>query len=184
MGVRAARALRRTARDPAMRTTVERIISLLLSMALVASCTPAAGDGAPPQIALAGPAPAGSCSEWVGQPVDRTCIPRMAMADHALALEIEERCGACGSTAERCTVSLEGRTLTLSLDGKTCEPAPGASCREGHCGKNRVRCNVPPLPEGRYQVRYGDTGGRVDTLDVVVGQGAAKACALEDATGG
>lgn len=165
---------------------MERAISLLAIGLLVGlgACTPAAGEGAAPQIALAGPAPAGSCSEWVSQPVDRTCIPRMAMADQPLALEIEERCGPCGSTAERCTVSLEGRTLTLSLDGKTCEPAAGSSCREDHCGKNRVRCNVPPLAEGRYQVRYGDTGGRVDSLDVVVRGDAATACALDKLPGG
>lgn len=155
------------------------VVALLTA---VTACTPA--EAVPPQIALAAPAAPGTCSEWVAQPVDRTCIPRMARADRPLVLEIEQRCGSCGSTGERCTVSLEGRTLTLSLDGKTCEPPAGVSCGEDHCARNRVRCNVPPLPEGRYQVRYADTGGRVDSLDVVAGGDAATACVLERASGG
>jgi hypothetical protein len=146
-----------------------------------AACTP--GDGAPPQIALARPAAPGTCAEWTGQPVDRTCLPRMALAGAPLVLEIEERCGACGSTAEQCTVSLEGRTLTLSLDGKTCEPPAGIACSEA-CAKNRVRCKIPPLEEGRYMVRYGDPGGRVDSLDVVLSREAATTCALDDVPGG
>jgi hypothetical protein len=155
------------------------LVMLFAAVGTVVACTP--GDGVPPQIALAVPAAAGTCSEWIAQPVERTCIPRMVMADEPLVLEIEQRCGACGSTAERCTVSLEGRTLTFSLDGKTCEPAAGSSCPEDYCGKNRARCHVPPLPEGRYQVRYGDTGGRVDSMDVVVRADAATACSLADA---
>ena len=146
-----------------------------------AACTP--GDGAPPQIALARPPAPGTCSEWTGQPVDRACLPRIAMAGAPLVLEIEERCGACGTTAESCTVSLEGRTLTLSLDGKTCEPPAGVACSEA-CGKNRVRCKVPALDEGRYVVRYGDTGGRVDSLDVVARRDAATACSFEDVVAG
>ena len=142
-----------------------------------AACTP--GDGAAPQIALARPPAPGTCSEWKSQPVDRACIPRTAMAGAPLVLEIEERCGVCGTTAESCTVSVEGRTLTFSLDGKTCEPPAGVACSEA-CGKNRVRCKVPPLDEGRYVVRYGDTGGRVDSLDVVARRDAATACSLED----
>jgi len=104
----------------------------------------------------------------------------MALADTPLFLEIEERCGPCGSTAERCKVSVEGRTLTLSLDGKTCEPAAGASCGDT-CGRNRVRCAIPPLPEGRYRVQYGDTSGKTDSLDVTSRGDAATVCTLDDA---
>lgn len=162
---------------PGLFATLLRAVAAAIVVA--PGCTP--GDGVPPQIALAVPTAAGTCSEWVAQPVERTCIPRMAMADHPLVLEIEQRCGGCGSTAERCTVALEGRTLTLSLDGKTCEPRAGVTCGDDFCAKNRARCSIPPLPEGRYQVRYGDTGGRVDSLDVVVRSDAATACALEQA---
>jgi hypothetical protein len=81
--------------------------------------------------------------------------------------------------AETCSVSVEGRTLTLSLDGKTCEPPAGVACSET-CGKSRVRCRVPPLDEGRYVVRYGDPGGRVDSLDVVFDHEAATTCSLEE----
>jgi hypothetical protein len=161
----------------AMAAGVVRSMSCV-GLALVAfACTP--GDGPPPQIALATPTAAGMCTEWLAQPVERTCIPRMAMADQPLELEIEQRCGACGSSSERCAVSLEGKTLVLSLDGKTCEPAVGASCDESFCARNRARCHVPPLPEGRYQVRYGDTGGRVDSLDVVVRDDVPTSCSLD-----
>jgi hypothetical protein len=158
--------------------------ALLLAGALGAvACAPA--DAGPPQIALARPPAPGTCSEWTGQPVDRSCLPRMAKAGAPLLLEVEARCGACGTTAESCTVSLEGRTLTLSLDGKTCEPPVGSACGQS-CARNRVRCKVPPLDEGRYVVRYADTGGRVDSLDVVWGRDAATACSLDDVavTGG
>jgi len=117
--------------------------------------------------------------EWVGQPVDRTCIPRMAKADEPLVLEVEERCGACGSTIERCSVTLEGRTLTLSLDGKACEPAAGTSCPES-CGKGKIRCEVPPLPEGKYEVRYGDTSGRIDHFEVAPVPDAKTRCILDE----
>jgi hypothetical protein len=99
-----------------------------------------------------------------------------------LVLEMEARCGACGTTAERCTVSVDAHVVTLSLDGKTCEPPVGELCREV-CGKNRVRCKVPPLVEGRYEIQYGDTSRRVDTLDIVVKSDAATACTLDDVGG-
>jgi len=153
----------------------------LLFVGLASACNPS--DGAPPQIALARAPEPGTCAEWTGQPVERTCLPRMALAGAPLELEIEERCGACGTTADTCTVSVEGRTLNLSLDGKTCEPPVGSSCREA-CSRNRVRCKVPPLAEGRYMVRYGDPGGRVDSLDVVLRRDAATSCALDDAPAG
>jgi hypothetical protein len=160
------------------------LVTLAAAAALVA-CTPGDGEGPPPQIALAVPTSAGMCSAWVAQPVERTCIPRMAMADRVLVLEIEQRCGACGSTAERCSVAVEGRTITLSLDGKTCEPKEGASCAADYCARNRARCSIPPLGEGRYQVRYGDTGGRVDSLDVVVRDDVPTTCILgEEGAGG
>jgi hypothetical protein len=168
-------------RSPMTTVTTATLALVLGAVAFGAgACTP--GDGAPPQIALARPPAPGTCGEWKGQPVDRSCLPRMARAGAPLVLEIEERCGVCGATAEVCTVSVEGRTLTLSLDGKTCEPAAGVACTEA-CGKNRVRCKVPPLDEGRWVVRYGDTGGRVDSLDVVSSRDAATACSLEDAAG-
>lgn len=159
-------------------------LSLSLSLAALSTgaggCSP--GETAPPQIALAAPPAPGTCAAWVGQPVERSCVPRTAMADTPLVLEVEEQCGVCGTTAERCSVTLEGRTLTLSLDGKTCEPPPGVACRES-CARKRVRCRVPALPEGRYVVRYGDLGGRVDSLDVVASRDAPTACMLEDSGG-
>lgn len=160
-------------------TTAASLVAMAVGLgSVVVACTP--GEAAPPQIALAAPLAPGACAEWIGQPVDRSCVPRMAMADTPLTLEVEERCGACGTTAETCNVSLEGRTLTISLDGKTCEPPAGVACSEA-CAKNRLRCNVPSLPQGRYIVLYGDPGGRVDSLDVVSRSDAATACSLDDA---
>lgn len=151
-------------------------VGMVLALIALVACE---GEGPPPQIALATPTAAGMCTEWLAQPVERTCLPRMAMANRPLVLEIEQRCGACGSTAERCGVTVEGRTVTLSLDGRTCEPLDTHACGEAYCAKNRAKCNVPPLPEGRYQIRYGDTGGRVDSLDVVVRDDVATSCLLE-----
>lgn len=157
------------------------LLSIALALAsLGVAC--ASGGSAPPQIALAVRPLPGMCAEWLGQPVDRSCLPRTARADAPLVLEIEERCGACGTRAETCNVSVEGRTITLSLDGKTCEPPAGAACSES-CAKRRVRCRVPSLPEGRYVVRYGDPGGRVDSLDVVTKSDAPTACSLDDVGG-
>ncbi len=164
-----------------MRTRACLLGAALGLLGLAPACNPS--DGAPPQIALSRAPDPGTCAEWTGQPVDRSCLPRMARAGAPLVLEIEERCGACGTTADTCTVSVEGRTLTLSLDGKTCEPPAGFACREA-CGRKRVRCKVPALDEGRYMVRYGDPGGRVDSLDVVLRRDAATTCSLEDAPSG
>ena len=164
-----------------MTTRACLVAAALGVLGLAPSCNPS--DGAPPQIALSRTPDPGTCAEWTGQPVDRSCLPRMARAGAPLVLEIEERCGACGTTADMCTVSVEGRTLTLSLDGKTCEPPAGFACREA-CGRKRVRCKVPALDEGRYMVRYGDPGGRVDSLDVVLRRDAATTCSLEDAPSG
>jgi hypothetical protein len=151
------------------------VLALGLGSAAVA-CSP--GEVAAPQIALASlPAP-GTCAAWVGQPVDRSCLPRTARSDTPLFLEVEERCAACGTSAERCNVSVEGRTVTLSLDGTTCEPRAGVACQES-CARRRVRCEVPALAEGRYVVRYGDIGGRVDSLDVVSRGDAPTGCKLD-----
>ena len=161
------------------------VVAFGASVAAVAfgasGCTP--GDAGPPQIALAAPPAPGTCAEWTGQPVDRSCVPRMAKAGMPLVLEIEERCGVCGTTAERCSVAVDGHVISLSLDGKTCEPPPGVACSES-CGKNRVRCKLPPLAEGRYEIQYGDTSRRVDTFDVVHRHDAATACTLDDPTAG
>ncbi len=171
-------------RTPMANATLRTVSALVLGCSLVVvgagGCSPS--DAGPPQIALARPPAPGTCSEWRGQPVFRSCLPRSAMSGAPLVLELEERCGACGSTAESCTVSVEGRTLTLSLDGKTCEPPAGVACSAA-CGKNRVRCKVPALDEGRYVVRYGDTGGRVDSLDVVPSRSAATTCSFDDSGG-
>jgi hypothetical protein len=155
---------------------VARVVPFL-SCLLIAGCTP---ENATPQIALATPPAPGTCAEWMGQPVDRSCIPRMAAAGKPLVLEIEERCGGCGDTAERCTVAVDGHVISLSLDGKTCEPPPGVACSEV-CGKNRVRCKLPALDQGRYEVHYGDTSRHIDTFDVVMRADATTACTLEDA---
>ncbi len=125
----------------------------------------------------------GTCLEWTGQPVERTCVPRIARADAPLVVEIEERCGACGSTAERCTVSIEGRSITLSLDGKACEPAQGAQCTEA-CAKSRIRCSIPALSEGKYRIQYADASGRLDYVELVQDPTATTSCTLEDAPKG
>ena len=132
---------------------------------------------------LARPAAPGTCLEWAGQPVDRTCIPRMARADAPLVLEIEERCGACGSTADKCTVTVDGKSVTLSLDGKACEPLEGMPCAES-CSKRRIKCEIPALSEGKYNVRYGDAAGEAETITVVQQPDAVTACLLDDVKGG
>jgi hypothetical protein len=159
-----------------MKHAMARHVGLLAAasgIAAIVACTPAENA----QIPLTAPLAPGQCTEWIGQPVDRTCLPRMAMANRPLLLEMEERCGTCGTTAERCTVTVEGRTITLSLDGKACEPAAGTACRDA-CSKNRVKCKIAPLAEGHYKVRYGDTSGRTDHIDVM--SEGATACMLDD----
>lgn len=162
---------------PSMCRRVLSVVSFL-ALGLVAAC-----EEQQAQFPLARPAAPGTCLDWVGQPVDRTCVPRVARADAPLVLEIEERCGACGSTAERCTVTVDGKSVTLSLDGKACEPKVGAQCTEA-CAKSRIRCQIPPLSEGKYTVRYGDASGAVDTLSVVQQPDATTSCILDDAPKG
>ncbi|MBS2013646.1 MAG: hypothetical protein JST00_12200 [Deltaproteobacteria bacterium] len=149
-----------------------------LTLGLAAAC-----EERQAQFPIARPAAPGTCIDWAGQPVDRTCIPRMARANAPLALEIEERCGACGSTAETCTVTVDGKSVVLSLDGKACEPKEGTQCTES-CSKRRIRCQVPPLSAGKYNVRYGDAAGEVETVTVVDQPDATTTCILDDAAKG
>lgn len=147
----------------------------LVGLATVAlACEPSAPKAPFTYAAFAAP---GECVDWRGQPVERTCVPRVARADEPLVLEMEGRCGACGTTIDACDVAVDGRVVTISLDGKACEPAAGLACSDT-CAKRRVRCEIPPLTAARYQVRYGDTSGRVDILEVADVAGAATACVL------
>ncbi len=154
---------------------VRRVLVALLGVGpgvlLLAAC---ASDPPPPRIPLARLAGT-DCVAYEGQPLDRVCVPRAARENTALVLEVEERCGSCATTVDRCTVTVEGRDVILSLDGKSCQRS--SACAEV-CTKRRVACRVPALGGGRYTLRYGDGSGRVAVLEVAAG-GAAQ-CALDD----
>lgn len=104
--------------------------------------------------------------------MDRVCLPHRASENQPLALEAEEKCGTCSSSLEKCTVTVEGKDVTLSLDGKSCH---NQSCGET-CAKRRAICRVPALPAGRYNIRYADAEGRVEHLEV--GPGGTAKCTL------
>lgn len=153
-----------------MRLAVRAIV-LASSLVGIAAC---ASDPPPPQISLARLASAG-CLAYDGQPIDRVCLPKAGGENVPLVLELEERCGSCATTVERCSVTVDGRDVTLSLDGRSC-PAPSGSCADV-CTKRRVACRLPALPAGRYAVRYADGTGRVDVLEIAAG--GATQCALD-----
>ncbi len=157
-----------------------RLLSVLtvLGIGLLAAC-----EERQAQFPMARPAAPGTCIDWAGQPVDRSCIPRLARADAPLVMELEERCGSCGSTAEKCTVTVDGKSVVLSLDGRACEPKEGTQCTES-CSKHRIRCQIPPLSEGKYNVRWGDASGEFETLTVVQQPEATTSCILDDVKGG
>lgn len=138
---------------------------------LLAACE---SDPPPPRIPLARLAGAG-CVAYDGQPLDRVCVPRSARENTALVLEVEQRCGSCSTGVERCTVTVAGRDITLSLDGQSCQVAE--TCADG-CTKRRIACRLPALPGGRYTLRHGDGSGRVDVLEVAAGGDTH--CALDD----
>jgi hypothetical protein len=150
---------------------VVRILQLLLASFVVALL--ACSDPPPPQIPLARLTNEG-CTAYPAQPIDRTCLPRLAAENVALAFEVEERCGTCSSSVEKCSVTVDGKDLTFSLDGQSChQPGP---CPEV-CSKRRAFCRLPALPAGRYNVRYADAEGRVEHLEV--GAGGARECKLD-----
>lgn len=120
----------------------------------------------------------GQCRPWQGQPIERICVPRIARQNVELALEISESCSPCG-TADRCTVTVEGRDVVLSLDGQVCAPNPGAQCNET-CARKRVVCKVPPLQSGRYLVRRADTSGDVTSLEVTTDATATARCSFAE----
>lgn len=151
---------------------VRRLLaSILAGASSLAAC---AGEPASPAIELARLRSVG-CVAYEGQPVDRACVPRAARENARFVLELEERCGSCATTVERCAVRVEGKEITLSLDGRSCNPRE--ACADV-CTKRRVACEIPPLPGGRYALRYADGSGRVDVLEVAAG-GAVR-CALDD----
>lgn len=146
-------------------------IHLLLLLLLVIPF--ACSDPPPAQIPLARLTDEG-CTAYPAQPIARTCLPRLASENTALALEVEEKCGTCTSSIEKCSVEVSGKDIILSLDGKSChrsDPCPET------CAKHRAVCRLPALPAGRYNIRYADTEGRVDPLEV--GPGGSSKCALD-----
>lgn len=145
-------------------------IPLLLFIVMV-GCS----DPPPPQIPLARLTDEG-CTAYPAQPMDKVCLPHVASENVPLALEAEEKCGTCSATIEKCTVTVEGKDVTLSLDGKTCHNA--APCPET-CAKRRAICRLPALPAGRYNIRYADSEGRVEHLEV--GPGGTAKCSLDGA---
>lgn len=168
------------ARTAMSRSMSPRFRSTAVVAGMIACAACACGESAsPPQIARFEPLAAGTCRAWEGQPIDRVCVPRLVRENAPIALEIAESCGACGTTADRCTVTVEQKDVTLSLDGKVCEPPPGVSCSQ-ECARRRVVCRIPPLLAGRYVLRWGDMSGRVDTLDVTTDPAAPSSCALSN----
>lgn len=146
-------------------------IALLPFVAAVVACS----DPPAPQIPLARLTDEG-CTAYPAQPIDRTCLPHVASENVALSFEVEEKCGTCSASIERCTVTVSGKDVTLSLDGKSCQNA--GPCPET-CAKRRAVCRIPALPGGRYNIRYADAEGRVDHLEVGPGGGAK--CTLDGA---
>ena len=146
-------------------------ISLLVFLPLPVAV--ACSDPPPPQIPLARLTDEG-CTAYPAQPIDRTCLPHVAAENVPLAFEVEERCGTCSSSIEKCTVEVVGRDVTLSLDGKSCHNR--GPCTET-CAKRRAVCHLPALPAGRYNIRYADAEGRVEHLEV--GPGGESKCVLE-----
>lgn len=137
----------------------------------------ACSEEPPPRISLA-TLPVSGCVDWKGMPIERLCIPRAAKESAPLAFEAEAPCGACGAEVDRCTASIEAHDITLSLDGRSCQAAPGATCANP-CGKRRVTCRLPALGPGRYTVRWADGSGHVDVLDVGMNDGATATCAFD-----
>lgn len=117
------------------------------------------------------------CEAWNGQPVETACIPRAAPEGVPLVLEAVAACGACGAQAEVCTVTRDGRTLTLSLDGRNCTPPQGTACTSS-CTHRKLACNLPALEAGRYVLRWNDASGRVDSLDVLPDRALRFRCEL------
>lgn len=150
---------------------MRRVFLPLIGVLVLAACE---SDPPPPQIPLARLQGTG-CVAYEGQPLDRVCVPRAARENAALVLEVEERCGSCSTSVEKCTVTVDGRDITLSLDGKTCHVSGGCA---DVCTKRRVACRIPALGGGRYTLRHGDGSGRVDVLEVAAG--GATQCALDD----
>jgi hypothetical protein len=152
--------------------------ALVLAAASVAS---ACASSEPPQaIALVHLTQAG-CRQWDGQPVGRVCLPRSAREGVKLMLEAAGTCAGCGTVPERCTVSVDGRTVTLSLDGRTCgDDATGARAEAANatCACPKLTCAIPPLEAGRYAVRFEDGSDRTNVLEVVPDATAATACSL------
>lgn len=154
---------------------IRLLISSSFVLAFAFAFAFACSDPPPAQIPLARLTDEG-CSAYPAQPIDRMCLPHVANENVPLALEVEERCGTCSSSVERCTVTVEGKDVTVSLDGQSChrtDPCPET------CSKRRAVCRVPALPAGRYNIRHADAEGRVEHLEV--GPGGATKCTLDGA---
>jgi len=154
---------------------VRTLFGMLAIATLVIGSAACEENERPPQIPLAS-MPQSGCSNYVGQQIERLCLPRVARESTPLALDIEAACGSCGTQVDRCSVAIDAHDVTLSLDGKTC--VASTTCSEP-CGKRRVTCTIPRLEPGRYRVHWGDSSGRIDTLEVTAGGGDAR-CSFEN----
>lgn len=162
---------------------LRRFVVLGLLALGVAVTIPACGGESPgaayPTPGTAEPAdlPPG-CDAWNGQPIEVACVPRAAREGMPLLFEAVASCGACGARADACTVTRDGRTLILSLDGMNCPPGAAGQCRS-ECTQKKLPCRIPALEGGRYIVRWNDPAGRVDAFDVVPDGDARTSCMLE-----
>ncbi len=160
---------------PSVIGPLRRLVVPGLLTLLVVGAAPGCGGEGP---AAAYPDLPSGCEAWNGQPIEAACVPRAAREGVPLLFEAVASCGACGARADACTVTREGRTLVLSLDGLNCPPGAAGQCRSS-CTQKKLPCRIPALEGGRYLVRWNDPAGRVDSFEVVPDGDARTSCMLE-----
>ncbi len=107
-------------------------------------------------------------------PVADFCVPDGgAPAGQALTLMARENCGGCGTSVDRCEVTVSGNQIQLALSGESCSMPPGTACTL-ECRIGTYSCPVPALAAGQYTVKGGTAANQI----LVVADGGTTSCAV------
>jgi hypothetical protein len=83
----------------------------------------------------------------------RACVPGTGKANVAITIDVDapDGCLGCFTTLEPCTPELQGKKIVIAMKAKTCPP-PGDLACPAVCLIPSVKCTLPPLAPGTYQV--------------------------------
>jgi len=78
------------------------------------------------------------------------CVPSVLQPNQSSSIEVREECGLC-TTVPSCEAILRDGAVFLTLHSQICSDAP-QNCAQQDCPQRVVRCALPALAAGTYQL--------------------------------